>query len=467
MSPNVVSVGGTSLYLNANNSYNSETGWGNGDLSEFFGGSGGGISTNFTEPTYQQADGFDSGGFRTNPDVAANADPNTGVAVYDPFDFGAQTPWDQVGGTSLSSPLWAGMVSIADQGRVLAGGKPLGSVQTLTDLYNLENIAPGDFHDITQGNNGFAAGPGYDLVTGIGSPVANLLIPDLAGYGLATTATVFTQPPPSLVQGDFFGIVASPTSYPGTFDPIYNGTTATLSLLSGPAGASFTPVTVSITNGLAVFSGLSLSQLSSGTDYVFTVSMTGLTSTTTDPVDVIAPSAGVSNYYPLPFDASMRDAIVSADFDGSPTSALTLSISLLPYDITNGELSLFNGASGSKTITIAGQGSSNSIFDAGGTSRVFEVIGDPSLHADFQSLSILGGRATNGGFYGVNAAAGGGVLIDGGIVAMSKVAMMKNTAAGLAGAGGANGSSATSANPTGGAGATAARAATPRAAAST
>ena len=88
ISPNVVSVGGTSLYLNAENQWQSETGWGNG-----FGASGGGISTEFAEPTYQQDDGFDSGGFRTNPDVSADADPATGVAVYDPFDFGTATPW--------------------------------------------------------------------------------------------------------------------------------------------------------------------------------------------------------------------------------------------------------------------------------------------------------------------------------------------------------------------------------------
>ena len=91
-SPTVVSVGGTSLYLNAKNQWQSETGWGNGDLSPFFGGSGGGISTEFAEPTYQQDDGFDSGGFRTNPDVSADANPATGVAVYDPFDLAPRPP---------------------------------------------------------------------------------------------------------------------------------------------------------------------------------------------------------------------------------------------------------------------------------------------------------------------------------------------------------------------------------------
>ena len=73
------------------------------------------------------------------------------MAIYDPFDFGTATPWSDVGGTSVAAPLWAGMMSIADQGRVLAGGQTLGSSATLADIYNLAKIAPGDFHDITVG----------------------------------------------------------------------------------------------------------------------------------------------------------------------------------------------------------------------------------------------------------------------------------------------------------------------------
>ena len=183
-------------------------------------GSGGGYSQAFSLPSYQQNDGFSGNNDqRTNPDVAADADPNTGVAIYDPYDFGSATPWVQVGGTSLATPLWAGMAAIADQGRTLAGGSPLGSTAMLTDLYNLANIAPGDFHDITQGNNGYAAGPGYDLVTGLGTPRANLLLPELSAYGLASQASIVTQPPPSVVAGGSFGIIASPTDSVGATDP--------------------------------------------------------------------------------------------------------------------------------------------------------------------------------------------------------------------------------------------------------
>src|SRR5205807_737888 len=105
---------------------------------------------------------------RASPDVAYDANPNTGFAVYDTYGQGG---WLQVGGTSASAPQWAALIAIADQGRALAGlGSLDGFTQTLPKLYQLPAA---DFHDITSGSNGFAAGPGYDLVTGRGSPVAN------------------------------------------------------------------------------------------------------------------------------------------------------------------------------------------------------------------------------------------------------------------------------------------------------
>jgi subtilase family serine protease len=185
-SPSVVSVGGTILNVTKSGQWSSEVGW---DLS------GGGYSQAFAIPPYQQNDGFaGNNGFRTNPDVAA--DGGSAVAVYDPFDYGSATPWVPLEGTSLSVQLWGGMAAIADQGRVLGGGQPLGATQMLTDLYDLNKLAPGDFHDITQGNNGYSAGPGYDLVTGLGTPKANLLLPNLAALGLASKASIATEPPP-------------------------------------------------------------------------------------------------------------------------------------------------------------------------------------------------------------------------------------------------------------------------------
>ena len=87
-SPNVVAVGGTSLNLNADNSYNSETGWGYNSASagEFI-GSGGGISMYEPEPAYQE--GVQSTGSRTTPDVSLVADPATGAWIADPYNLGA------------------------------------------------------------------------------------------------------------------------------------------------------------------------------------------------------------------------------------------------------------------------------------------------------------------------------------------------------------------------------------------
>jgi hypothetical protein len=168
ISPNIVAVGGTTLTLDSNNNISKETGWS---------GSGGGISPYEAQPSYQAGVVTQSSQFRTNPDVSYNADPNTGVYVYDSYGAGG---WLQIGGTSAGSPQWAGLIAIADQGRTLNGLPTLQSFNdTLTDLYKLSSS---DFNDITSGSNGgYSAGPGYDLVTGLGSPFANKIVPGLVG----------------------------------------------------------------------------------------------------------------------------------------------------------------------------------------------------------------------------------------------------------------------------------------------
>ncbi|HEX3870669.1 MAG TPA: ELWxxDGT repeat protein, partial [Pirellulales bacterium] len=190
-SSDVVAVGGTTLTLSGNN-YSSESGWS---------GSGGGISVYESQPSYQAGIVTQSTTQRTIPDVSFDADPTSGAAVYDSWDYGSATPWAQIGGTSFSAPSWAALIAIADQGRASAGlGALDGPSQTLPRLYELPST---DFHDITTGNNGFAAGPGYDLVTGRGSPIANLLVADLVNMSVvaATPAAggVVSTPPADFV----------------------------------------------------------------------------------------------------------------------------------------------------------------------------------------------------------------------------------------------------------------------------
>ena len=102
-SPNVVAVGATSLSVAANNSYGHETGWG---------GSGGGVSKYEPEPAYQYS--VQTTGKRTTPDVAFDANPSTGVVIYDSYDDPSD-PWSLEGGTSMGTPCWAGLIAIADQ----------------------------------------------------------------------------------------------------------------------------------------------------------------------------------------------------------------------------------------------------------------------------------------------------------------------------------------------------------------
>jgi subtilase family serine protease len=173
-SPNVLSVGGTTLNLTGSNTISSESGWS---------GSGGGISAVELQPSYQNGVVTQTSTWRANPDVAYDADPNTGFPVYDSYNNGTAAPWSQFGGTSDASPQWAALIAIADQGRALAGETALdGPTQTLPMLYSLPAA---DFHDITSGMSFGSpiesAGPGYDLVTGRGTPVANKLVADLVG----------------------------------------------------------------------------------------------------------------------------------------------------------------------------------------------------------------------------------------------------------------------------------------------
>jgi uncharacterized repeat protein (TIGR01451 family) len=188
-SPNVLAVGGTSLYLNADNSYKNETAWGynSAGVGGLFVGTGGGVSQFEAEPAWQTQ--VQGSGYRTTPDVSFIADPATGVYIADPYNLDPTNPWEVVGGTSLSAPSWAGLIALVNQGRVAAGKGAL-DVSGLSAQQALYSVSAADFTDISSGTNGdFNASPGYDVVTGLGSPQVTSLIPDLISYsgrGLAT-----------------------------------------------------------------------------------------------------------------------------------------------------------------------------------------------------------------------------------------------------------------------------------------
>jgi hypothetical protein len=120
-------------------------------------------------------------GNRSIPDVAMIAGTNTPVAVYDSYDGGAATPWIHGFGTSLGTPCWAGLVAIVNQ-EVQASrlGTPILGGWYLVD--QLRTLGGNVYHDITTGNNGFPATPGYDLVTGKGTPKAPQLVNSMVAF---------------------------------------------------------------------------------------------------------------------------------------------------------------------------------------------------------------------------------------------------------------------------------------------
>jgi hypothetical protein len=190
-SPNVVAVGGTSLTLNTDNSYNSETGW--GYYSSSVGasiGSGGGVSLYEPEPAYEQ--GVQSLGMRTTPDVALVADPATGAWIADSYNLDPSNPFEVVGGTSLSAPAWAGLLAIVNQGRAASGAAALNSTGPTDAQQALYSLPQSDYNTVTSGSNGYSAGAGYNLVTGLGTPVANTLVRDLVAY--AGPGTTYSGP---------------------------------------------------------------------------------------------------------------------------------------------------------------------------------------------------------------------------------------------------------------------------------
>jgi subtilase family serine protease len=147
-SPYVVSVGGTTLHFDARGAFTSETGWSSG---------GGGCSVYETatsaQASFAQYGQAGCSGKRATPDLSLDADPASGVSVYDSTRYQGRSGWWTVGGTSASAPMIAARAAIA-------GG-------TVDASYVYGNgIA---YRDITSGNNGAPCLVGYDLCTGRGS----------------------------------------------------------------------------------------------------------------------------------------------------------------------------------------------------------------------------------------------------------------------------------------------------------
>jgi hypothetical protein len=387
-SPNVVAVGGTTLnQADSSGTYGGETAW---SLS------GGGISQYERKPAYQYLVTTPSSTMRTVPDVAADADTTSGVAVFDTSDagVGSAPQWFEYAGTSLAAPIWAGVVSIANQGRALRGLDSLdGPTQTLPRLYSLSSF---DFHDITSGNNGgFSAGPGYDAVTGRGSPVGNVLIPDLAG---AVT-----------LSGTAFNDAAGDGAF-GSGDTGISGVTVFVDLNHNGALDSGEPSDITDSGGRYSFS-----DLLGGVGYtVREIAPAGQTPTTQNPL-MLGGSYGQSvngnfgsqrpvqssfsgSALTLALDAGGNNVEIynSSDASGSPA-----------YSIPRGELSTltFTGTAGGDVFTIDlangnpllginasynGLGSSDTIIVRGSSSADNVIFSSTGITIGGRTLSVSG-----------------------------------------------------------------------------
>ena len=260
--PSVTGVGGTSLDLNSSGVVTAETAWI---------GSGGGISQFFSRPSWQVGAGVPSGSQRLVPDIASAADPNTGAYIY------LQGAARIVGGTSWAAPTWAGFCAIINEARAQAGLGPVGLLNP--KIYPL--LGTSAFRDITSGNNGgYSAGAGYDMATGLGTPIMSQLLPQLTGGGSTTPViTSFT---------------------PGT-GPV--GTTVTI------AGVNLTRVTGVNFNGVAAaqFNAVNANSL---TAVVPTGATTGPIAVLTGSTGTVASTSSVNfTVVPLPTNDNFANAI--------------------------------------------------------------------------------------------------------------------------------------------------------------
>ena len=195
--PYVTGVGGTRLITGLNGVYDHETTW-NTNNTASGGAGGGGISTVWSQPSYQNgivsAASLGSGSARNVPDVSLNADPATGYAIF------LQNRWQIFGGTSCAAPLWAAFTALVNESRASKGLASLGFANTVlyeigkSTSYNL------DFSDIRDGSTNihYPAVTGYDDATGLGSFKGQTLFNDLSIDGLVVTpAPPPATPPPS------------------------------------------------------------------------------------------------------------------------------------------------------------------------------------------------------------------------------------------------------------------------------
>ncbi|MYN37753.1 peptidase S53 [Duganella sp. FT109W] len=186
-SAKVLAVGGTTLTYTGGT--RSEVVWS---------GTGGGVSAYVATPSYQSTavPGMGSAVRRTVADVAFNADPNSGQYVAVIASGTSTVKWASVGGTSLATPQWAGLIAVSNALRAVNGKAALGAphVALYTNISTVPGTYASTFADITKGSHGTCAAcsgeVGYDQATGLGTPNATALLSSLSGLTVQTAPVV-------------------------------------------------------------------------------------------------------------------------------------------------------------------------------------------------------------------------------------------------------------------------------------
>jgi hypothetical protein len=304
--------------------------------------------------TYNQTTGtYSYYNSRMTPDVAYNADPNTGYAIYDSIAapaYGTSGGWTEVGGTSAGSPQWAAIVALADQQRGASGGQSLDTNEVQNTLYNtLSNSTTyaNVFHDITTGSNGYSAGTGYDLATGLGTPIVNNLVPLLAN----TTIPLGQLP---TITGSGYGGSGGGSSASG------------FSSFSGYSSGSFYGYAAPTHMGAGLYTGagsVSILQGSEGTGAPAGAPVSAPTNTPVTPlVSVPTPSAA-------------PDALVAFSVTASPTPLAASSNGTLAAGASSVALVQNSGVFGASGWTGAGSALSLSSLGLPG-SQIEDLAGD-------------------------------------------------------------------------------------------
>jgi hypothetical protein len=307
----VTAVGGTTLNIDTNDQWTSETVWN---------GTGSGCSAYDPKPSWQSDTGC--GAFRTTADISADADPNTGAAVY------SNGRWYQVGGTSLATPLIAGVYGLAGNASVNYGSTPYDDPNQTADL-----------HDIVSGNNGACgspsylctAGAGFDGPTGLGTPNglgAFTAGPPAPGFSLGVSPA--SQSVPSVAGGNA-GYTVSLSTVGGYSNSV------TLSVTGGlPAGATWGFTPTQVTPGGTTSSSLwvTVPAGAAAGSYTFTISGTdGTTTRTTQATVVVQPSPPTVTATP---SAVNGGTAVTVAFNNVPSPATSNWIGLYATGAGNG-----------------------------------------------------------------------------------------------------------------------------------